>query len=56
MKNRTFAQEARAMEFVIGRLYEEEKYLEERIEENGNDRDRTRLQMVKHFIEMYENY
>ena len=55
-KERTFAQEAKAMEFTIESLYKEREYLEKRVEETDSERDRIRLQMVYHFISVYEGY
>ena len=57
-KDRTFAEEAKAMEFTIKSLYNEKKYLEKRIAEDVGDVriDRARLQMVNHFIGIYEGY
>lgn len=55
--NRTFAQEAKAMEFTIKSLYSEREYLEKRIDRGeGNGKTTIQLQMVNHFIEIYEGY
>lgn len=57
--DRTFSQEARAMEFTIEQLYKEADYLAERIkdEKNGNaSRDSIRFEMITHFIRLYEEY
>lgn len=58
MKDRTFSQEAKAMEFTIKQLYKERYSLSERIANNKCDveRDKIRLQMVEHFIRVYEEY
>lgn len=58
MKDRTFSQEAKAMEFTISMLYEDREFLSERIANNKCDveRDKIRLQMVERFIRVYEEY
>lgn len=56
MKKRTFAQEAKAMEFTIQFMYKEKEYLEEQFNKHKRDSDKFRLQMVKHFIDLYEGY
>lgn len=56
MKKRTFAQEAKAMEFTIQFMYREKEYLEEQFNKFKRDSDKFRLQMVKHFIDLYEGY
>lgn len=56
MKIRTFAEEAKAMEYTIKFMYREKKYLEERLEKYKRDSDKYRLQMVNHFISLYEAY
>ena len=56
MENRTFAHEAKAMEFTIKSLYTEREYLKRRVEENNQATDKARLQTVEHFISIYEGY
>ncbi len=56
MESRTFAQEAKAMEFTIKYLYTEREFLKKRVEEDNQATDKTRLQMVEHFISVYEGY
>lgn len=46
--------EVKAMECVIKAMYEEREYLEEQLDRHKRDSDKYRLQMVKHFISLYE--
>jgi len=54
MNNRTFTEEAKAMERTIKSLYMEREYLEKQIRECNRPTDSIRLQMVNHFIKVYE--
>ena len=54
MNDRTFTEEAKAMERTIKSLYLERKYLESQIKEYNRPKDSIRLQMVNHFIKIYE--
>ena len=54
MNDRTFTEEAKAMGRTIESLYAEREYLEEEVRESNRSTDRIRLQMVNHFIKVYE--
>lgn len=54
MNDRTFIEEAKAMERTIKGLYIERDYLEKEVKEHHRSTDKIRLQMVNHFIGVYE--
>ena len=55
--NRTFLQEAKALDYLIEIIYLEQKELCEKIEREGmNEINKARLDVINHFIKIYEGF